>query len=138
MYTEENKILLTYTLGGSHFVQRGEYTAAKIELGPEITYSCGIKGPQCIIKSPIQVVKPSVSSKSECNITLDWIFIKGCLERPKLPKGANYHRWNRSEIGKLAQDWVKLKPEARIRRHLEIYVSDMTGQVDPEFKYEIV
>lgn len=80
------------------------------------------------------LTKRGIYSTCSRKVVLDYSFIEKALEIPESPKrnSGNYHRWLRSDLGKLWSDWKKLSDEQKIKRHIEIYVKDMTGMLNPE------
>ena len=117
---KNNKIFLTFNEGGKYLTKRGIYSTAKIR--------------QCIVVEESRTIKHPEYADCSRKVVLDYSFIEKALEIPESPKrnSGDYHRWLRSDLGKLWSDWKKLSDEQKIKRHIEIYVKDMTGMLNPE------
>ena len=117
---KNSRIFLTFNESGKYITKRGEYSVAKLSGGNVTTPSKTLKHPEY----------------ADCSrkVVLDYSFIEKALEIPESPKrnSGDYHRWLRSDLGKLWSDWKKLSDEQKIKRHIEIYVKDMTGMLNPE------
>lgn len=143
---ETRKIFLTYFLGGKYLVKRGNYSSAKISRGAKtITYDCGMVDRETIIDVPSKVIDDPEYAESSIKVILPSEFVERALEVPVNPhkKGTpEYHRYFRSNMGKLLMEWPKLSEKQKIQRHVEIYVSDMTGLTDitngRDYSFEIL
>lgn len=129
MITKDNQISLTYTVGGECLKKSGIYTVADVTVKNAFT-----KNEVFILNKPSRTIEPAQWNYSQTSVTLGGQFIEMALEPPVKPQEVNYHKWLRTPLGKLSQDWKKLTPEQKIHRHIEIYVADMGGL---EFEYEI-
>lgn len=146
MIENNSKISLSYQVTGEYLVKRGKYSSAKIKFGKNIVkYDCGQEGPEVIIENPSQVIEKPEFADSHISVILPEAFIERALELPKCSarKGSDeYHRWFRSDMGKLLLDWKKLNDIQKIERHIEIYVKDITRNPNPirgrDYKFEII
>jgi hypothetical protein len=130
MITNENQISLTYYVGGECLKNSGVYTVADVTVKNPFA-----KNEVFILNKPSQTIKPAEYNYSQTHITLGKAFIEGCLIAPTKPKDENYHRWLRTPLGKLSQEWKRLSDEKKIAAHIEIYVWDMGGTA---YTYEII
>lgn len=124
MNINETTIVLSYQLAGSTFVSKGKYKEAKITKSG-------------VIDKPMKTIKAPEYHYATQSITLGKEFLEQALMRPKAPRHG-FQRWLRQPEGKLYSEWNKLKPETRLEKVIEIYVSDITGMQNPIFNYEIV
>lgn len=130
MITKDNQIVLTYTVGGTTLKTRGIYTVADITVKNAFT-----KNEVFILNKPSQTIKPAVYEQSQTSVTLGSAFIEEALKTPTKPADMNYHRWLRTPLGKLSQEWKRLSDEKKIKAHIEMYVADMGGI---GYSYEII
>lgn len=130
MITNENNISLTYYVAGECLKNSGKYTVADVTVKNGFT-----KNEVFILNKPSKTIKPAEFNYSQTNITLGKAFIEGCLIAPTKPKDENYHRWLRTPLGKLSQEWKRLSDEKKIAAHIAIYVADMNGY---DYSYEII
>lgn len=116
MSNKNNKIFLTYNLRGEYITKRGEYSVAKLN-GKEIT-------------TPSKTLVQPEYAECTKRVTLDYSFIERALSLPACPHKRNsgeYHWWLKSPMGKLLLEFKNLTDEQLIKKHIEIYVSDMIG-----------
>lgn len=130
MISTDNQISLTYTVGGECLKSSGVYTVADVTVKNGFT-----KNEVFILNKPSKTVKPAEFNYSQTSITLGKAFIEGCLTAPTKPKDENFHRWLRTPLGKLSQEWKRLSDEKKIAAHIAIYVDDMGGY---DYSYEII
>lgn len=130
MINKDSKISLTYTLGGECLVLPGIYSTAKVTVTNPYTKIEVVK-----VEKPMVTHEPAIYSKAEQTVTLDSSFVQMALEQPKKPEDMNYHRWLRTPLGKIAQEWRKMKDEQKIAFHVGLYVMDMGGE---DYTYEIM
>jgi len=130
MISKDSQILLTYELGGECLVSPGIYTVADVTVKNSFT-----KNEIFILNKPSRTLVEPVFEKAQCSVTLGSSFLENCLERPTKPKEVNFHRWLRTSLGKLSQDWNKYSDQQKIEFHIKQYVIDMGGE---SYSYKII
>ena len=130
MITTDNQISLNYFVVGECLKNSGVYTVADVTVRNPFT-----KNEVFILNKPSQTIKAAEYNYSQTHVTLGKAFIENCLMAPTKPKDENFHRWLRTPLGKLSQEWKKLSDEKRIAAHIAIYVADMNGY---DYSYEII
>ncbi len=133
----ENKIVISYQLGGQYFKNRGKYTSAKVsrKRGKEGNFEFVTD-----VRSKT-LIEPEYEDAS-ITLTLGKPFLEYCLptEKPKRPnlKGKAWARWIKSREGRLWQDHNKLTDKQKINLHVERYVEDLTGDRGNLISYNII
>lgn len=130
MILKDSQISLTYYVGGETLKKRGVYTVADVTVKNAFT-----KNEVFILNKPSQTVERPVFDKAQMSVTLSSSFIENCLTRPEKPEGTNFHRWLRTPMGQLYQDWKKFSDVQKIEYHIKQYVIDMGGE---SYSYQII
>lgn len=122
MIDSTSKILLTVSRG-KYLVRQGVYKEAKINVKNSFS-----KEEKMTITEPMKtVVRPEYKEATQV-ITLSYHFIKHALERP-IPPEEGLHRWLRSPMGKLAQNWKHASFKEKIEPHLQEIAEHLGGKV---------
>ena len=126
---DELIITLSYRIPGEYLTKRGKYRSAVISK---------VNG-EYITDKNLATLESAEYADCTQAVKLGNAFIEHALERPTPPKSKDsYHRWSRTDMGKLYIEWKKLNNAQKIKRHIEMYVRDLTGQLEPEFSYDII
>ena len=144
--SRNSKIFLTFNEGGKYLIKSEEYTSASVHNGTKkIQYDCGVIAPELIVDVPSKIKRQPEYADCNKKVILNYSFIERALEFPECPYKRNtgeYHWWLKSDMGKLALDFKKLNDEQKIKRHIEIYVKDMTGILNPvekeDYSYQLI
>jgi len=130
MINKDSKISLSYVLAGESLVKAGVYETAKVLVVNGFTDNEVFKELQ-----PMRTIKRAEYSKATNSTTLGNSFVQMALEVPKKPEGVNYHRWLRTPMGKISQQWKRMSDEQKVTFHVEQFVHDMGGE---EYSFEFI
>jgi len=130
MISKDSQISLHYVLVGEHLVRPGVYTVADVTVKNSFT-----KNEIFILNKPSETIQKPIFDKAQMSVTLNSSFIENCLTRPEKPEGVNFHRWLRTPMGQLYQDWKRFNDTQKIEYHIKQYVIDMNGE---NYSYQII
>jgi len=137
MISNNSEILLTVSRGKS-LAKAGVYESAKTTV--KNSWAGGRwsqlnnahfktdKGEELIVHEQMKVIEPPVYKEATQVLCLGESFVKMALSRPTMPRDGK-HRWMKTPIGKLFQDWKHYSDEQKIQVHLEELAESMGGTV---------